>query len=196
VFGAALLGAIVGTTPVFGHADYERSEPARDAVVAAPPERVDVWFTQDLFKQTGANFVRVFNEQGSQVSGDGVVDDDDRRHIFAELPQGLASGRYVVQWMTTSDEDGEADEGAFCFYVGVEATAEQETECASFASEEEPTETSAPRATATAAPTSGTTESDDGGGATVAIVVGVIVGVAALAVVVGGGAAWLRRGRR
>ena len=192
---------LVPAGPALAHADYDRSAPARDEVLAQAPARVDVWFTQEVFRQEGSNFVRVFDESDAQVSdGDGVVDDDDRTHIFAELPAGLGNGRYIVRWKTTSDDDGDEDEGAFCFYAGVAPTAEQEAECAAFEEEEEPTATAGAAATATAvapqptptAPVAAGDE-DDGGVSTALIVVVAIVGVAIVVVMAGGAIVWFRR---
>ena len=57
---AALLVALLASiarppAPVFAHAAYDRSEPAFAAELDAPPQRVDLWFSQQLFRQEGAN---------------------------------------------------------------------------------------------------------------------------------------------
>ncbi len=189
----------------FAHADYDRSEPGRNEVLAAPPERVDVWFTQDVRKREGFYFVRVFDEQGIQVSdGDGLVDDDDREHLFTTLPSNAAPGRYVVEWMTTSDIDGDDDEGAFCFYAGVEPTDEQAAECAVFDEDILPTPTDRPAeptadgadtpvAAASPTPVVAPPANGDSGddsfplAAAIAIIIGAVVLVGAAAAV------WLRR---
>ena len=195
------LSALASPRPAFAHAEYERSEPARDEVVAEAPARVDVFFTQEVFKQAGKNYVRVFDDGETQVSeGNGTVDDDNRLHIFADLPPGLPDGRYIVEWMTTSDEDGDSDDGAFCFYVNAETSTEMAAECAALADEEESTATASlgtptagrAEATATTAPVPNDAN-DDGGVSTVALVIGAIA-VAAVVVAVGGAVAvWLRR---
>src|SRR3990170_4300545 len=110
VLALAVVALLYGSGGVSAHADYDRSEPGRNEVVAESPERIDVWFTQEVFKREGANYVRVFDEQEVQVSeGDGIVDDDDRAHVYTTLPAALPTGRYIVRWMTTSDEDGDTD---------------------------------------------------------------------------------------
>lgn len=211
-----ILGALLATTTVFGHADYDRSTPGRNEVLAEPPSRVDVFFTQEVRKLEGANFVRVFNDTREQVStGDGVVDDGDRTHIFAEIPTPLAPGRYIVEWLSLSDADGDDDNGSFCFYVATQPTAEQQAECAQFDAEQgitpgppatepaaQPTPTpteaegpptptpSAPEPTATAVAAE---EDDDGGAPVGAIVGGVVGGVIVLGLIAGGVAVWLRR---
>lgn len=192
-------GLLLSPGDAFAHADYESSTPAKDEVVQQPLAQVDVIFTQEVSRQGDQSSVRVFNEANTQVSeGPGVVDDADRTHISAALPADLAPGRYIVRWTTISDEDGDEDEGAFCFYVGVEPTAAQQAECATF-DEEEPTVT-AGGATVTsqepgATPTSADGNDDDDGGnsgAVAAVIVGVVIAVA----VVGGALfLWVRRSR-
>ncbi len=198
--GAALAAALLVVGTVFSHADYDSSEPGRDEIVADAPERVDVFFKQDVVKRAGAFYVRVSDETGAQVSvDDGVVDDDNRRHIYAEFSASVIPGRYIVEWMTTSDQDGEADDGAFCFYVGVEPTADQEAECAAFDDDAPPvpTDTAAEPtipaddpAPTVVAPSDG--DGDDDGSNT-GLIVGIIVVIVAVAVVAIGGFVWMSR---
>ena len=159
------------------HGGFDRSEPIPNEVLSERPAGVDVWFTQEVFKQDGANFVRVLDQQNVQVSeGDGVVDDDDRTHISTALPPALGDGLYVVRWKTTSDVDQDTIEGAFCFYIGAEPTAEQEGECAVLEHE--------------------TVEEDDDGVSTAAIVIGVVAVVAVLSIAGGAFAIWRGRSAR
>ncbi|MEX1254859.1 MAG: copper resistance protein CopC [Dehalococcoidia bacterium] len=208
VIGLMLLGRVA---PVFAHAEYESSTPAIDEVVATAPAQVDVFYAQEMARRTGEYFLRVFNEQQTQVSqGDGTIDDADRKHMFTALPGDLPPGRYIVSWKNVSDEDADDDEGSFCFYIAVQPTAEQQAECAALADEEE-----GPTATAAAvAPTEGATvatatagaaeptatpggteaeDDDDGGSNTGLIIVAVVAGAAVVLAVVGGVAIWLRR---
>ncbi len=196
VAGAAFLDSVA----VFAHSGYDRSDPGLNEVLPSPPNQVDVWFTSDVRKQEGLYFLRVFDEQSAQVSqGDGIVDDDDRSHIFTELPAGLPQGRYVVEWMTTSDLDGDDEEGAFCYYAGVEPTEEQEAECAPFDDDAPATQTTpdaqptAPddNPTATTIPVENGADDDDGGGFPATAIVAIIVVIAALGA--GATAVWMRR---
>lgn len=196
VAGAALLDS----PAVFAHADYERSEPGRNEVLPSPPDRVDVWFTGDVRKQEGFYFLRVLDDDGAQVSeGDGIVDDDDRSHIFTELPPILTTGRYVVEWMTTSDLDGDGEEGAFCFYVAVEPTAEQEAECelldddapaTQTTADAQPTESGDSPTATTILPDNGA-DDDNGDGFPVAATIAIIAG--AIVVLGAGVGVWMRR---
>lgn len=195
---------------VSAHAGYESSTPARDEVVASAPAQVEVFFTQEVFRQEGENFVRVFDDSGAQVSdGDGVIDDDNRAHITAALPPDLTAGRYIVRWKTLSFEDNDSEEGAFCFYIAVEPTQAEADECAALAGEEGETP-GAPTAEASAtatpteagpaetpvtspAPTAADTSSDDDGGTPTAVIVGIIAAVVVVVVIGGGAVVWLRR---
>jgi methionine-rich copper-binding protein CopC len=132
------------------HADYARSEPGAGAVVATPPPQVDIWFTQDMFRRAGANWIRVTGPDGTEVQvGEAAIDDDDRRHLSIALQPGLAPGEYTVAWHTLSAEDGDDDEDTFTFTLDPEA---QETSTAMGAeATAPPTETAAAPATATQA---------------------------------------------
>ncbi len=212
----------MSVTQVFAHAAYDHSTPGRDEVVQAAPIKVDVYFKQEVLKQQGQYYVRVFDDGNSQVStADGTVDDDNRKHMFADLSSNLANGRYIVRWSNVSFEDGDPAEGAFCFYVGVEPTAAQQEECAAFA-EEEPTaaatSASSPEASATLvttvaetpqpSPTVVASPGDNGSAGhgidtgkghlreikdNSPIIGGVIGGAVVLAIIAGGVFVWLRR---
>jgi methionine-rich copper-binding protein CopC len=183
----------------FAHAAYDHSTPAKDEVVPAPPAQIDAYFKQDIFRQAGTYYLRVFSDDNTtQVSeGDGTIDDNDRRHMFVALPAGLANGRYIVHWATLSDEDGEEDSGMYCFYIGVEPTPAQQAECASFEPTPVPTIGAATQATsaATANPTAtlapGDTNDDDGDSNT-GVIIGVVIAIVAVVVVGGGAALWFR----
>ena len=100
--------------------------------------------------------------------------------------------------MTTSDLDGDDEEGAFCFYVGVEPTEEQAELCALFDDAEEPPPTAQPTEpadspTATPMPPDNGAGDDNGDGFPVAAIIGIIAGVI---VVLGASAAVVRMRRR
>lgn len=117
-----LLGVVASlafVTVVAGHAAPERFDPAPGAVLNEGPAQVDGWFTQDIRRQEGASFIQLFDADGDQVdSGEPVIDDDDRRHMYVELEPGLGEGRYLVAWQSLSDEDDELDGGCYWFFVG------------------------------------------------------------------------------
>lgn len=98
------------------HARFLRSEPGQSAIISAEPQRVDMWFTQDLFRRQGENWIMVLGPRGDEVqSGETQIDDDDRHHMWVELISPLEPGEYSVQWRNLSAEDGDNDEGDFVF---------------------------------------------------------------------------------
>lgn len=142
-----ILGALLHGESAQAHARYLRSEPGAGALVASAPRRVDIWFTQELFRRQGENWIRVFGAQEQPVhAGEAVIDDDDRTHMWVELEAGLPLGTYRVEWRTLSAEDGDTDEGEFRFSYDPQATVtstpmvREETATA----EEQPTPTSPP----------------------------------------------------
>ncbi len=149
-FGLALLLGLFGRgLTVRAHAELERSQPAANAVMAAPPAEVHLWFSEELFKRKGANLIKVDGPGGVQVDqGDTRIDDDDRKHALVSLKPGLAAGVYTVRWQNTSVEDGHEGSGQFNFTVDPAAgeTAPQTAPPA-------PAATTAPQPTPTPSPT-------------------------------------------
>jgi methionine-rich copper-binding protein CopC len=104
------------------HAEYERSEPAANAVIPIAPTEVQIWFTQELFRRQGANLIEVSGPDGAKVDrGDTRIDDDDRKHVLVSLQTGLAEGRYSVRWRNLSADDGDEHSGEFSFTVAAGA---------------------------------------------------------------------------
>ena len=117
----ALLGSslLLSLRVVRGHAEYDHSDPAADAVVAAAPTQVQIWFTQELFRRQGTNQLEVYDAAGQRVDLDDVaIDDDDRTLLRVSLPPALPAGRYTVRWQALSAEDGHEGQGEFTFSVG------------------------------------------------------------------------------
>ena len=117
---AVLLAAIHYplTTAVLAHADYDSSVPAADEVVAQAPQRVQVWFTQDLFRREGQNNLEVYGPDNQRVDqGDAAIDDDNRKLMTVSLQSDLADGIYTVRWRTLSADDGDDAEGEFQFTI-------------------------------------------------------------------------------
>lgn len=104
------------------HARYVRSEPGQEAIVASAPERVDIWFTQELFRRQGENWIHVFGPGGELIhAGDAQIDDDDRRHMWVQLQSAMAPGEYRVVWRNLSAEDADDDEGEYSFTLNPQA---------------------------------------------------------------------------
>lgn len=114
----SLLGGFLLVGTAYAHAAYLRSEPGDGAVVATSPERVDIWFKQELFRRKGENTITVTNADGNPVSvGDTIIDDDNRTRIWVALQPNLAPGVYFVAWKNLSLDDGHSAEGTFTFTI-------------------------------------------------------------------------------
>ncbi len=140
---AIIAAAIAPVRTAHAHADYDRSSPGAGTVIAAAPERLDVWFTQALFRREGANTLIVTGPGGERAdSGDVVIDDADRTRMSVGLPPDLPPGEYTVAWTSLSAVDGDTAEGTFAFTIDPAATP--------------PPATATPAASATAAPAAAT----------------------------------------
>lgn len=128
--GTKRLGLAVGLMAAFAaislasprateaHADFLRSDPPAGEAVRSAPERLVVWFTQELFRRAGANVLEVTGPDGERVDLDDVaVDEDDRTQMSVGLRPDLPPGEYTVAWVTLSATDGDTHEGSFTFTV-------------------------------------------------------------------------------
>ncbi len=125
---AGLVAAIAATSlalpsAVHAHAEFDYSEPPADEAVPVSPERLDAWFTQELFRRAGANALEVTGPDGTRVdTGDTVIDEADRQHMWVALQPDLPPGEYTVLWRTLSATDGDEAEGTFVFTIDPDAT--------------------------------------------------------------------------
>lgn len=114
---AALL-VFSASSLAFAHAELLRSEPAADARLAEPPDRVALWFDEEL--DTRKSTLAVLNRDYRQVDvGDGRVDlnDPDHAAMLVSLPR-LPEGVYVVRWHAVTIDDDGVTEGEYDFIVG------------------------------------------------------------------------------
>lgn len=149
VFFTAILG---WEQAVRAHAEYERSEPAADAVLPAAPAEVHIWFSQELFRRSGANVIEVSGPDGSRVDrGETRIDDDDRSHVMVSLQPELPAGLYTVRWRNISVDDGHEGSGEFSFTVAPGAV-ENAPQASPTAGPQPAVDTPVPAATPTAIP--------------------------------------------
>jgi methionine-rich copper-binding protein CopC len=119
-----LLWLSLAYLPAYAHAGYERSEPGDGAIVARPPEHVAIWFTQELFRREGENWILVEDPEGGTAHAKAAeIDDDDRSLLSVPLVSPLIPGTYRVEWGSLSAEDGDTDEGEFSFTYDPQAVA-------------------------------------------------------------------------
>ncbi|MGE3960103.1 MAG: copper resistance protein CopC [Dehalococcoidia bacterium] len=115
--------SLAAPAAVEAHAEPEAADPPIEGVVREAPERLQVWFGQELFRRAGANALEVRNEAGDRVDLDDLeIDDLDRTHASVGLAPDLTPGRYTVTWRTLSAVDGDPAEGAFTFTIDPAAT--------------------------------------------------------------------------
>ena len=111
----SLLGlALLMPTSVWSHAGLVKSVPARRAVLARVPARVQLWFNERLEAQFCS--LSVWNAAGQQVdSGDVQVGPDDPKKLSVGLA-ALVPGIYTVRYRVLS-VDGHIVENQFPFTV-------------------------------------------------------------------------------
>jgi methionine-rich copper-binding protein CopC len=101
------------------HARLVRSSPASQAEVAAPPERVELWFSELLEDGFSSAEVvpaaEIAGQRASLTRGAPTIDRGDRTHLVVPV-QRLGPGHYAVEWRVLS-RDGHSTTGRFTFRV-------------------------------------------------------------------------------
>jgi methionine-rich copper-binding protein CopC len=119
---ALVVAHVFLTSPhaALAHARLVRSTPANQARLAAPPERVELWFSELL--EDGFNSVEVVGAaeptakpRTNLARGAPTVDRDDRTRMTVHV-QELGPGDYAVEWRVLS-RDGHTAAGRFTFRV-------------------------------------------------------------------------------
>lgn len=149
------------------HARYERSEPGDGATVSDAPVQVEIWFSQELFRREGENWIHVFGPENEAIhSGEARIDDDERSLMWVELQTPLKPGSYRVEWRNLSAEDGDTDEGEFTFVYDPQAQVTSTPMLAETATSSSTASSTADREvrTATVIPDVATREEDEAGG--------------------------------
>jgi len=104
------------------HTALVRTRPVDGAVVAQPPREVRFWFNEPIER----SFSRIEVFQVVLAPGTGAVQPGERidqgwlpgpraaREVGVRLPETLAPGRYIVQWMVLAI-DAHRTQGSFMF---------------------------------------------------------------------------------
>ncbi len=108
---AALI--VVATAVVSAHMAVSKTMPEADAVLAAAPAEIQIWFTQA--PDPAISRLTLEGASGEIALGELNIEDD--RSLQADVPSTLASGSYTVRWRTAGD-DGHAQRGDFTFTLG------------------------------------------------------------------------------
>ena len=112
---AVLLRAVLLSGPALAHAHLQASAPAAGEVLAAPPARVSLTFSEAL--ETQFSSVAVTDGAGLRVdSNDLAAAAGDAKTVRIDL-RPLRAGRYTVTWRAVS-VDTHRTQGSFVFSVG------------------------------------------------------------------------------
>ncbi|MCC6674114.1 MAG: copper resistance protein CopC, partial [Thermomicrobiales bacterium] len=118
VLALAALVVVWPSGDVDAHAELQRSIPAADSILVAPPENLQFWFTEKIATEPIPPSVTVFDENGNKLNTISVeVDPNDSRHVIAEVT-GFSTGTYTINWSEQSSDDGHSLSGAFGFRIG------------------------------------------------------------------------------
>lgn len=102
--------------PALAHAILLRSNPQTNAVLAAPPIQVELFFSEPL--EANLCSISVLDSNGIVVdAGDVRVDPSDATRMTVSL-RSLSDGVYTVTWKVVSAADGHQTVGSYPFAVG------------------------------------------------------------------------------
>jgi methionine-rich copper-binding protein CopC len=96
------------------HAFLDHAEPRVGSKVAASPNLVKIWFTQEL--EPAFSSIKVFEASGKEMDKkDTHQDEKDKKLLMVSLP-ALAPGEYKVEWQVVS-VDTHRTKGDFKFQI-------------------------------------------------------------------------------
>lgn len=113
-FWVAAAWMLILCAPALAHATLVEASPPQGGEPLAPPERVELRFSEPV--DAGFDPLEVRDASGARVDkGDARVDPEDARVVLADLEE-LTAGSYAVRWRVTSI-DGHVVEGRYGFAV-------------------------------------------------------------------------------
>jgi copper transport protein len=119
IVAIVLVGLALGSNSsnASAHAQFVRSQPEANAVLAQSPIEVLIWFTESV--EIGFSEIQVVDATGArQDNGDTHVHNDPT-NPGVTLKPNLLQGTYTVAWRVLSAVDGHRTAGTFAFTVGV-----------------------------------------------------------------------------
>ncbi len=111
-----LVGALLFSTPASAHPELVKSDPAADALLGAPPQEINLWYSERVDTGAGSPAVEIIDEQGNRSTADANVDPNDPYHVIAT--GAFDTGLFTVNWTVRSLDDGHTLSGSFSFRVG------------------------------------------------------------------------------
>jgi copper transport protein len=118
IFAIAVVGVAFGarSSSAYAHAQYIRSTPEQNSVVAQAPLEVLVWFTEAVELQFSE--MQVLDAKGTRVDNNDFHHHGDTSNPGITLQPNLPEGTYTVAWRVLSAVDGHRTAGTFAFSVG------------------------------------------------------------------------------
>jgi len=113
-FVAAVPAALAPLSPAWAHASLVKSSPANGAVVKQAPSVIQATFSEELDKASG---MRLYDAHQTLVAKGGLDAKVASHRVLTITPPHLAAGKYSVQWVAISSDDGDVKKGAFTFSV-------------------------------------------------------------------------------
>lgn len=112
VVGVAAALLMSFSVTVLAHMKLTKSLPAADAVVAAKPARVQIWFTETPDKAVSR--ITLTGPAGEVKLGALTIEAD--KSMSAAVDGATADGSYKVSWQAAGD-DGHQQKGEYSFSV-------------------------------------------------------------------------------
>ena len=102
------------------HARAVKVVPGVDAVVTAPPNRVEIVVSQAIDVRSEDSWISVVTAEGVEVSVGDLELDFGNHQISVALRQDLEPGVYAVTWSVLSSDDGDVTSNDYRFTVDPE----------------------------------------------------------------------------
>src|SRR5882724_4506141 len=98
---ASVALVLLFTSTAFAHGRLVRSQPAANSTLNAAPQRVELWFSEEL--EPNFSKINVTNKDGKQVGrGDATLAEGGKK-LQVDLVD-LSSGTYTVDWNVLSNQ--------------------------------------------------------------------------------------------
>ncbi len=98
------------------HASLIKTDPAPNAFLKTPPERIRLLFSEDL--EPSFSEVVLFDGSGTKVDAAKILVVGQNRTIIVTGVDDLRDGVYTVSWKALSAVDGHTTEGSFPLLIG------------------------------------------------------------------------------
>ncbi|MFL5759438.1 MAG: copper resistance CopC/CopD family protein [Thermomicrobiales bacterium] len=116
-FLLVLLTIVAGSKNASAHAELVRANPAPDSILGAPPQHIDLWFSERVDQGAGSPGLSVLDEDGRDLQVTNLhVDPTDAEHVIADVA-GASAGTYTIVWSSRSADDGHSLTGSYTVRV-------------------------------------------------------------------------------